>query len=333
MNIGKNWIAEGWEEISQQGNANQQTVNIGHIDPENKADPMLTSGNPSQMLNGEAVAVHGITTRGTMTKFFETMNQMAASGWMKDYTPGKIQQLRNQFNQVQNEKYDMTSEITVVKYPDEKSAQQALENQLALPTQGFAGLQIPGADGKMTSYLDNPEVRKQMSAQQISLLQEMTEKMKGQVQTGQQKAGLKYFIGEYLGYPAALSQMDNPAYQAYSAPKPKVKVSPNTFQGGGFDPLAGKGILPKRPPTKPPPKTLQGCLAIKVDNYIISGSLLTAAEALPSAGDFCESLTQYKTYIEKEEVEGKTYTTKHVVPVASNLAAEGYANKEQVGRI
>lgn len=325
----KNWLSAGWEEISRNGNENQLVIQIGHINPEDKADPMLTSGNPSQVVNGEAVAVHGISTRGTMGKFFKTMTEFAQTGLMKGYTPAKVQELRGQFNEMQNEKYDMTSNISITKYPDKKAAEQALENQLQIQTQGLAGMMIPGVDGKMTNYLDNEEVKKHMTPEQLKMLKEMSGKMKGQIKESHQEAGLKYFKGDYLGYPAALSEMENPAYKTFMAPKPKIKSDLHTFHGGGFDPLAGKGVLPKRPKPEPPPKTIKSYLAVQVSNFILSGTLLSMVEILPSGNTFCEGLTQHKTYIETEKVEGETYTTKHLVPVSSNLAAEGYANKDQ----
>ena len=48
---------------------------------------------------------------------------------------------------------------------------------------------------------------------------------------------------------------------------------------------------------------------------------------------FCEALRKHKTYVETEKVEGQTYTTKHLVPVESNYATEGYANKEEVEKM
>ena len=130
----KDWLPPQWEEISREGSEIQITIKLRHIDPENKADPLLTSGNPIAMVDGEAVSVHGISTRGTMTKFFEYMTKMADSGWMQGYTPEKIQQIRGQFNQMQNEKYDTSTDLTITRYPDEKFAAQALQNQNHIPT-------------------------------------------------------------------------------------------------------------------------------------------------------------------------------------------------------
>jgi hypothetical protein len=329
----KDWLPQHWEEISREENGFQITVKLGHIDPENKADPLLTSGNPTAVVNGEAVSVHGISTRGTTVKFFEAMTKMADTGWMQGYTPEKIQQIRGQFNMMQNEKYDTSADLTITQYPDEKSAAQILQNQILVKTQGLGAIMIPGTDGKMQNYFENEAVRKFMTSEQIDLLKEMIPKMQEQQKDEFQKAGLSYFIGEYLGYPVAIMEMDNPAYKTFIAPKPKTRPDPKAFHGGGFDPLAGKGILPKRPPATPPPEKIKSYLAMQVQKYIVSGLLLVNVEMLPAGNTFCEALGKYKTFVETEKVEGQTYSTKHLVPVESNYAAEGYANKEEAETI
>jgi len=141
-------------------------------------------------------------------------------------------------------------------------------------------------------------------------------------------------MDNYCNYPAVFSEMDNPEYQRFIAPKPKAKPrDPNKFQGGGFDPLAGKGILPEAPKPIPPPKTFKGCLAFQIGKYIIDGTLLSALDFLPKGETFHESLTKTNTYIEKEKVEGEMYTTKHLIPVTSSYTAEGYATYEQAEQI
>lgn len=334
LNLSKNWLLKGWEEISRDGNENQLTIKIGHINPEEKADPLLTGGSQTATVNGEAVSVHSISTRGTMTKFFETMTKMAASGWMQGYTPEMIQQLRGQFNKVQNEKYDTSSDVTITRYPDEKSAAQALQNQILIKTEGLGAVVIPGTDGKMQNYFENEAVKKFMTKEQVDLLKKMVPKMKEQQKEAFQKTGMKYFVGEYLGHSAAMMEMDNPDYKRFIAPKPKPPSrDPHAFHGGGFDPLAGKGVLPKRPLPQPPPKIIKSCLAVQIGNYLLTGSLLYGMEMLPSGNTFCEALTKYKIYVETEQVEGQTYTTKHIVPVESTYAAEGYVNKEEVEKM
>ncbi|MEI7615928.1 MAG: hypothetical protein WCJ54_04365 [Actinomycetota bacterium] len=331
--IPKDWLPPCWEEISREESDTQIIIKIGHIDPENNADPLLTSGNPTAIVDGEAVTVHAVSTRGTMAKFFETMTKMAALGWMQGYTPEMIQQIRGQFNQIKNEKYDTSADLVIVKYPDEKSAAQTIQNQITIRTQGLGAMVIPGTDGKLQNYLENEAVLKFMTAEQIELLKVMIPKMQEQQKDAFQTAGMNYSVGEYLSCPAAIMEMDNPAYKTFVTPKPKTRPDPKAFHGGGFDPLAGKGILPERPLASPPPETIKSYMAIQVKKYVISGSLIASVEMLPDSNTFCEALTKYKIYVETEKVEGQTYTTKHLVPVASNYASEGYINKEEVEKI
>jgi hypothetical protein len=329
----KDWLSPRWEEISRDESEIQVTIKLGHIDPENKADPLLTSGNPTATINGEAVSVHGISTRGTMSKFFEAMTNMAASGWMQGYTPEKVQQIRGQFNQLQNEKYDTSTDLTITQYTDERSASQALQNQVLIRTQGLGAMMIPGTDGKMQNYFENDTIRKFMTREQIDLLEKMVPLMKEQQENALKESPVKYFLGQYFTSPAAIMEMDNPAYKTFIAPKPKTHPDPKAFHGGGFDPLAGKGILLKKPPASPPPKTIKNYLAVQAKKYIISGSLLANVEMLPAGNTFCEGLKRHETYIETEKVEGQTYTTKHLVPVESNYAAEGYVNRDEVEKM
>jgi len=328
IKLPKNWLPKGWLEISQEGNESMVTFKLCHLDPENQANPLLTSGNPTAVVNGETISVHGITPKGTMTKYFDSMTALAATGWMEGYTPQKITEIRSQFNQMQDEKYDSTYYISVCLYPDETQAKQALQNQLDLHTKGFDY-------NKLFQNLQNPEVQKFLTPEQINSMKEITQKTKNiKFPISSNNSGIKYFMNNYYGYPAVFSEIDNPEYQRFIAPKPKAKPrDPNKFQGGGFDPLAGKGILPKAPKPIPPPKTFKDCLAFQVGKNIISGTLLSAVDFLPKGETFHESLTKTNTYIEKEKVEGEMYTTKHLIPVASTYATEGYLYQEQVEKI
>ena len=328
IKLPKNWLPKGWLEISQEGNEGMVTFKLCHIDPENQANPLLTSGNPTAVVNGETVSVHGITPKGTMTKYFDSMTALAATGCMEGYTPEKISEIRGKFNQMQDEKYDSTYFISICLYPDETQAKQALQNQIEIHTSGFKY-------ETLFQNLQNPEIQKILTPEQkksMEILTQQTKNIKFPIPSN--NSGIKYFMDSYCGYPAVFSEIDNPEYQRFIAPKPKAKSrDPNKFQGGGFDPLAGKGILPKAPKPSPPPKTFKGCLAFQIDKYIINGTLLSSLDFLPKGETFHESLTKTDTYIEKEKVEGKMYTTKHLIPVVSTFNTENYATREQAEQI
>lgn len=330
----KNWLPKGWEEVSRDGNDQQVNIKLGHIDPENKANPLLVSGETSAVVGGEAVSVHGIAPRGTMTKFFDSMTKMAATGWMKGYTPKKIGEIRQQFNVMQNEKYDMSPSLSIIRYDDVAMAKEMLKNQLTLRTDGFGALKLPGADGKMVDYLDNENIKQFIPEDKRKLMAEAMKKATEEYKEKIKEEKMDFFTGSLLGYSAVFMEAENPEYTRLEEAKkrPKPKVDKNRFQGGGFDPLAGKGILPQKPKL-PPEKTIRSCMAFQVGCYVISGDLLSMMSVLPKSSDFRESLTKTGTFVEKERVEGQEYTTKHLIPVASNYAEEGYANQEDVEKI
>lgn len=330
----KNRLPKGWEEVSRQGNDQQITIKLGHIDPENKANPLLVSGQTTAVVGGEAVSVHGITPKGTMTKFFDGMTKMAATGLMKGYTPEKIGDIRKQFNVMQNEKYDMSPSISVIRYENNAMAKEMLENQLTLRTEGFGALKLPGADGKVVDYLDNEYIKSFIPEDKRELISKEMKKATEEYKEKIKEEKMEFSMGSLLGFPAVFMETENPEYKRLEEAKkrPKQKVDKNKFQGGGFDPLAGKGILPQKPKL-PPQKTFRSCMAFQVGRYVISGDLLSMMGVLPEGREFRESLTKTGTFVEKERVEGYEYTTKHLIPVASNFAEEGYANREDVEKI
>ena len=330
----KSRLPKGWEEVSRMGNDQQVTIKFGHIDPENKANPLLVSGETSGVVGGEAVSIHGIAPRGTMTKFFDSMTKMAATGWMKGYTPEKIGKIRTQFNVMQNEKYDMSPSLSVIHYEDVAMAKEMLKNQLTLRTDGFGAMKLPGGDGKTVNPFDNEYIKQFIPENKRKEISEAMKKATKEYKEKIKEEKMAFFTGSYLGYPAVFMEAENPEYTRPQEAKkrPKPKVDKNKFQGGGFDPLAGKGILPQKPKL-PPQKTIKSCMAVQVGRYLIFGDLLSLMGALPEGSGFRESLTKTGTFVEKEKVEGQEYTTKHLIPVASSYAQEGYATKEDAEKI
>jgi hypothetical protein len=321
--IPKSWLPEHWEEIDRGGNEQQVIIRFGHFNPEDKADPLLVSGQPTAEINGEAVSVHGVSTRGSMKVFFESMTKMSASGFMQGYTPAKIQEIRAQFNKAQSEKYDMTSDISIIRYDSAAMAKEALEQQLALHNPQTSGTVMMGMLTKLP-----PEVLKTLSKEQLKMMETMKEKLAAVPKVPASQVPASYLQGKYLGYPVVYMEVDNPAYEQWIKPKPKVKVDPKKFQGGGFDPMAKQ--LPHRPPPVAPPAKIRSYFAMQIGSYLLSGSLLNQAAILPSGKSYCESLTKHRIYVETEKVEGQTYTTKHLLPVASDIGQEGYANQEEM---
>jgi len=330
----KKRLPKGWEEVSRQENDLQVTIKLGHINPEDKANPLLVSGDTSAVVGGEAFSVHGIAPKGTMTKFFDSMTKMAATGWMKGYTPDKIGVIRKQFNVMQGERYDMSPSLSIIRYNDVATAKEMLKNQLTLRTDGFGAIKLPGTGGKTVSYLDNEYIKSFIPEDKRELVDDEMKKATQEYKEKIKEEKINFSTGTLLGYPAVFMEAENPEYTRLEATKkrPKPKVDKNKFRGGGFDPLAGKGILPQKPKL-PPKKTIKSCMAFQVGHCIISGDLLSLMAVLPAGKEYSESLTKTGTFIEKEKVEGREYTTKHLIPVASNYAEEGYANRDDVEKI
>jgi len=332
LDLPTSWLPKEWEETSRTGNENQVTIMLGHIDPLAGADTSINSASPVE-IDGKPVPPAYETPKAdsTMASFFNNMTKMAEAGFMKGYTPEKIKNMRKDFNKARDEKYDILSNITVVRYPDETQAEQALDNQLALRTEGFGGMQVMGSSGT-TNIFDNEYIKSMISKDQLEKIKEATKKASQEYKQKSQEKGFEYFKGKLLGYPAVMMKVENPEYQRYIEREKKKKEpvkDKKKFVGGGFHPLAGKGVLAKRPESEPPEKTVKTYVAMKVGNYMISGDLLSGTAIYPKGSTFMESLTKTKDYVETETIEGKTYTSKYRVPIASTYAEEGKFHREQ----
>ncbi len=306
---------------------------LGHIDPLAGADTSINSASPIE-IDGKPVPPAYETPKAdsTMASFFNNMTKMAEAGFIKGYTPEKIKNMRKDFNKARDEKFDILSNITVARYPDETQAESALQNQLNLRTGGFGAMTTTDATGKTVNFFDNEAITKVIPKEQLELLKKASSEATKQYEE-QAQEGMKCFMGKLLGYPAVLMEMENPEYQRYIEREKKKKEpvvkDKKKFVGGGFHPLAGKGVLAQRPKPEPPEKVMKTYVAMRVGKYLISGDLLSATNIWPKGSTFMESLTKTKDYVETETIEGKTYTAKYRVPLASTYAEEGKFNREQ----
>ena len=311
-------IPAHWEEISRFNNGTQLNVRLGHVDPGNKADKVMTSGMPTATVNGQVVSVHGISKPNTMTEFFNAMTTMAESGFAPGMKPEDINALRSQYNTLKNEKYDVETDISVANYGSEAAAVEALENLDPTHTRTVGGKSL-------AEIFSDPQIAATLSPEQLKAISDLPAQMaKLQDEFKSQNEG-RYYQDNLLGYPALFFEMDNPSYQAYIKPKPVVKRDPKKFQGGGFDPMA----KPK-PKAAPPSPKITSCFGVRVGNFLISGSLLNGIFTYPSGREYSQSLTKHETKVVTEKVEGRTYSTTHLLPVDSTLAAEGYVNREEL---
>jgi hypothetical protein len=310
-----------WEEISRFYNGIQLNVQIGHIDPGNKADKIWTSGMTTQVVDGQTVTVHSITQRGTMTQYFNGMMAAAQSGFVPGIKPENITAMRSQYNQVRDEKYDVDMMLSVIHYDNEALAIEALENLDPTRPKTIGGK-------NMAEIFSDPRIGLNLTPEQLKLMADLPALMAKMQSEIKEKNGGRYYQDTLLGYPAMLFEIDNPQYQAYIKPKPVVKRDPKKFVGGGVDTLA----KPRPKPSPPSPKIVV-CHGIRVGNVLVSGSLVSSIYTLPAANEFSHSLTKHETKVITEKIEGRTYTSTHFLPVDSTVAEEGFANREELTRM
>ncbi len=74
-------------------------------------------------------------------------------------------------------------------------------------------------------------------------------------------------------------------------------------------------------------------VAVRVNNFVVTGMLLLMANTLPPGSTPCDSLTKFTTKTIVEHIEGGTFTTHEIRPVKSTYAKEGYPYKEEVDEI
>lgn len=351
--IPKSWLpTKNWEEISRQASENGVNFMLGHLNPEiNMALELKKgAGEGKSISESESIAYHGISTgRGEgMKDFFEGMTKMAESGLAPGITVAGVESLKTQYHEAGcHEKYDLDNLcLTVAKFSDEKLAEAQLLSMQVIQTQGFTEMPVPGMEKTgiknlgelLKSDYYKSMMKSSLSKEQLKQIEELTpkleevsKKIKTEYQKRKVETGAQYYQGKYLGFPALFLKVKNPKYEEYSAPQP-VKSSGKTTEiggGGGFDPYV---TLPSQSKVKPS-KYVEICLGLRVNNFVVSGSLLYMMSSFPPGNTFCHSLTKTQTKIETEKIEGKTYRTVHILPVNSTLAQEGYFNQEEVEKI
>ncbi len=356
--IPKNWLpTKNWEETSRQAGENQIVIRLRHFNPEINIAPELTKGygEGKSISESESIAYHGISTRrGSGAKdFFEVFTKTAESGLVPGITLESVQNLKNQYQKADIDtsgKYDSDVIISIAKFPDEKSAEAQLLSFQILPTRGFAEMPVPGMEKTgiknlgelLKSDYYKSAMKSSLSKEQMQQLEKGLPKMqeamdkaskqvKEQYKKMQAEVGAQYHEVKYLGFPAIFLRTENQRAKERPAPQP-VKSSGKTMEangGGCFDPYV---TLPPQSKAKPE-KYLEMCLGVRVNNFVVSGSLLSMLVTLPVGNTFCHSLTKTQTKIETEKIEGKTYRTTHILPVASTLAQEGYPNRDEAEKI
>lgn len=360
-------LPANWREISRFGNENQSSIKIYHISPLSKVDPDIREDKilPSSNPNVTIVRVGVPVPTPPLKDFYEGMKGAISCGLLSADWAKKIDELHKDLIKLHYpDDGDFGTDITIVKFQDEGIARQQFKNMALMPTQGFdvpmpmgKDTQIPGAPKDLTMYQylkdfdkytskeflekyvpkeqlekmgpeifekikkSKPEIKKIQSE-----LKNIQEKEIPKIKKQFESSGVQYKEGKYLGCGAIYLEYPNPT----SAPKPKVSSRRTSGIGsGGFDTRFDP--LPKI--SQPYQKTLIIYQALLIKNFVITGSLLSIVNSLPSGITPCYSLTKFKKKTSTFREGGEVFKDISIVPIVSNYAKEGYLYKEEAEEI
>lgn len=299
----KNWLPPRWKEMERLGYENQIVIRLCHISPLLKVDakifqPRILSSTPSEQVS--AIDVKTPAGMQPMADFFKGMKAAAETGLVPGYTPQKVEEMRKMISPHHPEESDYDADITIAKFADEKTALQSLENYGLYPTRGFdvpiPGMpKIPGMPENIT-FLD--WLKSDIYKDHIpkEQLEEMR-KVAGKVQEEIMKEVKTDYLRSGLSYK-----------------KGKYLGCDAIF-------LEGKGE--------------KNCVAMRVKNFVITGSLLFAANSLPRGDTPCDSLTKLdpKPKIVRAMTGDGPVTFKEYRPAKGTYATEGYLHREEVENI
>jgi len=354
----KGWLPKTWVEKERFVQEDSISFRLYHINPEINMAPELKKGptDGKSISEYESVVYHGVPTQqgGGLNDFFKAMTATAESGLVPGITPAIVQNLKDRYQKADIDisgKYDVDVLVSIVRFPDEKMAENQLLSFQILPTRGFTEMPVPpvpGLEGAgirtigelLKSDYYKSALKSHLSKEQfeqfekgLPKVQEEIEKVSKQARDEYKKDkaehGIEYRKEEYLGHPAIIVKADNPQFVKHPTPTPAGSGGMDVGGGGGFDP-----DIPPLPRVKvAPPRYTSTLMAVQAGNFFIDGSLLWLALSLPPGNTPCYSLTKSKTKVETANIEGKIFRTTHVIPVVSTLAAEGYLHREEVEEI
>lgn len=341
-------LPKNWQEISRLGGENQICVKIYHISPLAKVDSkiiqgeILPSSDPS--VNNSRIGVPSPNTGQPLRAFYDGMKASISSGFMpKEWTTQKLDNLWKQMTELNHPgEGDFSADISVAQYQNEKVAEQSFKNMGLMPTQGFnvpipGGVKIEGLpeNATMIDLLESDTYAKMVSQyvpkEQLEKLRSEIKKVQKQiskeVKPSLEKSGVQYKEIKYLGHEVICAEGKNPT----PAPKPKLSSSSKNIPGGGGGFEDRLDPLPKFVQSYSEKTAIYQAMLVK--KFVITGSLLWSAAALPSGNTPCYSLTQSKTKTTTMREGGKVFTDTAIVPTVSNYAKEGYLHKEEVEEI
>jgi len=319
-----------WREASRSGNENQLILRIYHINPLAHVDPKIFQDQPISSDSKSSVSKLAVTTPsavgGSYEEFFKTAQVNSANGYLPSYMDATwLENLHKKLSQTPGaevpDESDFAGDVSIVRYKTKEMANQGFQNYASFQT-GF-GTPIPEAGGQSFADLMENDVLKSVvtkeQRKQMEIMSKMIKDSTPKIKEEIKKTGIKYKKGKLLGYDAIFSEMPNPN----PPPKPATPIKKGKFQGGGS--RGNNVVIPLPKVSKPYSKTITTCVAVLVNNCVITGSLLGATSLLPSGDTPCYSLT--KTEKREETVEGIKST--YIIASASNYGNEGYLNKRK----
>lgn len=322
-------LPAAWKEASRSGNENQLIARIYHINPLHSVDPKIFGDQVISSSETSQVVKLGVTTPsgtgGSYGDFIKGMKGFVASGFAPTYmTNAYLDDLHKKLSQTPGaevpDESDIALDISIVQYKNKNDAKTALENFGAIPMGNFDA-KIPGTDMSFMDILSSDVLKSQASKEQLESMKAMSKIIKEKMPEMKAKVketGLQYKKGKLLGYDAIFIEMPNPV----PPPKAPQPVPKGKFQGGGS---RGNDVtIPLPKVVTPYSKKITMYQAVLVDNFVVSGGLISAASMLSSGSTPCYSLT--KTEKRTDTVEGVKST--YIIASASNFAAEGYLCRE-----
>ncbi len=288
------WLPKTWKELSSQGDEKQMYVKIAHISPWTKADKKLT-------------------TAGSLIESRENYSKIARGvrstpGVTQNNLPGLLDGMQSMAAAGNMHGF---SEAKVLKLRKDMT-----ENLMPEDCDFNATLTIAFCGDKKTAMLN----------------------LDNMVAVSSGGFGAMQIPGVPSG--GLASVFDNPMVRArmtseqaiqieeFKKRLPQIDAQVRAAQASSGMSVV-KGILLGYPAVCQQFKGKSYYAGMVVGNCLISGDFLRSMQAFSSGSTECDSLTQFKSVIKREKIEGMTYTTEEMVPLKSALAKEGFLNSDE----
>lgn len=294
--IDKSLLGSQWKKFNGNSSSNQTTVSVGHFNPEIKIDRTLVDGG---LISGGPSP-----TMATGVKYSKEMTR----GNLKDYY--KVMKANAEAGWLPG-------------YTPEMIEQQRTEMNKYHPEEYDAV-----ADIVITEFSDDKTADQMMTNQ-------------SQISEG------NVFNAQIPGAPEGMDMekiLNNKAVQAQMTEEQRAQLKK-------IQPLMkDAGVKMKAEREKAGLKNTKGdilgypaifyemgdkkfCIAVRVQKYVLTGSLLYSFQSFPDGNIPCQSVSQFSSKKITENVGGKMYQRTEVSPKQGTLRAEGFLNRTEIEEI